>query len=308
MRLRRRYLVLAFASLAALTVGGVASADHGPGPPDCGPVFPSGCKNNTSSIPTWNVTPSALPGSGGGGNGGSGAVAPVTLDIGVHNNYAHPNNAAEGGKVANDQLTFDNDIVINLAGVPSCTAAGPGGLPDWQSDTTIKTAWEQCGPGADVPASDPKVNAYLSPFTAVSGTISTAPTANFAGCNLIFKKDATHVILFARVFFAQTADCGDKFTTGTNPANNDLGNLSTVLTGTLSNVTTADRKPKLTVPLPASIPIALDDFKAKLKRASVFSARCKDTNKLLHLTVRFQYTDSQVEQPPDTVTKTKACT
>ena len=63
MRIRRRYAVLAFASVAALAVAGIASANH---------------VSNTSTLPTWNVTPGALPGSGGGGaNGGSGTTAPV---------------------------------------------------------------------------------------------------------------------------------------------------------------------------------------------------------------------------------------
>jgi len=282
MRLRR-YLVLAFASVTALAVAGIAYADHGP---------PAG--NNVSTLPTWNVTPSALPGSGGGGNGGSGAVAPVQLDVQTHTVYGHPGDSAQGGKVANVKLDFDNDVVVNLASVPSCPAT-------FTASTTIAAAWEACGPGADVPASDPKPNAYLSPFNAVSGTVSTAPPANFAGCNLIFKKSATALILFARVTFATTANCG-------SPATNTSGNTTTILTGTLSSITTPDYKTRLTVPLPASIPLALDDFKSKVKRGSAFSARCKDTNKLLHLKGRFQYTDSQTEQPPDTVTKTKACT
>jgi hypothetical protein len=302
MRFKRRYLVLAFASVAAFAVGGgVASGDHGPGGNTgvkCTATVTT-CEDNTSALKIWNVTPSELPGSGGGGtNGGSGTTAAVALDVETASYYAHPGDSAQGGKVANVKLDFDNDVVVNLTGVPNCTAAAAGGLADWTASTTIAKAWEDCGPGADTA---PEANAYLSPSTAVSGTVSTAPPANFAGCDLIFRKDATHLILFARVTFAATANCG-------TPATNTTGNTSTILTGTLSNPGTGDYKTRLTVPLPATIPLALDDFKAKVKRASVFKARCVDTNKRLHLKGVFTYTDNQTEQPPDTVTKFKACT
>ena len=79
--------------------------------------------------------------------------------------------------------------------------------------TTIAQAWERCGPGADTA---PEVNAYLSPSTAVSGTASTAPPANFAGCTLVFKRSATSVLLFTRVALLQNGapQCA-------NPATND---------------------------------------------------------------------------------------
>jgi hypothetical protein len=297
MRFKRRYLVLAFASVAALAGGGVASADHGPGNntgTKCTAVV-TNCQDNTSALKLWNVTPSALPGSGDGGtNGGTGTLAAVQLDIETASYYAHPGDSAQGGKVANVKLDFDNDIVVNLTGVGNCvpsTAFGPG--------TTLDQAWDECGPAGD--------NAYLSPGGGTSpngttsGTVSTAPPANFAGCDLIFRKDATHLLLFARVTFATTADCS-------GPNGNTAGNTSTILTGTLSNPGTGDYKTRLTVPLPASIPLALDDFKARVKRAGVFKARCRDTNKLLQLKGLFTYTDNQTEQPPDQVIKTKACT
>jgi hypothetical protein len=297
MRLRR-HLVLAFASVTALAVGGVAYADHGPGGNTglkCTATNFNTCEDNVSSLPTWNVAPSALPGSGNGGtNGGSGTLANVALTVQTHTNYSHPGDPLQGGKVANVQLWFDNDVAVNLSGIPSCTAT-------FGSGTTIAAAWERCGPGADTA---PEVNAYLSPSTGVSGTISTAPPGNFPGCNLVFKKSSTQLLLFARATLVQngTADCS-------SPGTNNSGNTSTTLTGTLSTqAITPDYRTKLTVPLPSTIPLALDDFKSTVKRASVFRGRCRDTNKQLHLRGRFQYTDSQTEQPPDTVTKTKACT
>jgi hypothetical protein len=304
MRFKRRYLASAFASVAAFAVvGGVAFADHGPGNNTgikCTAVV-TNCQDNTQAIKNWNVVPSALPGSGGGGNGGSGAVAPVRLTLELAGYFAHPNQPLQGGKTSNVALLFDNDVVINLAALPkNCTANGAGGLPDWNGATTIAQAWEDCGPGADTA---PEANAYLSPATAVSGTISTVPPGNFPGCALVFRKDATHVIVFARATLVAngTPSCG-------NPAINTGGNTTVILAGSVSNVTTPDYKSKLNVPIPASVPLTLDDLSANLQRASVFSARCKDTNKLLSLRLTATYSDSQQEQPPDTVTKTKACT
>jgi hypothetical protein len=279
MRSMRRYVILAFASVAALAVSGIASANH---------------ISNTSSLPTWNVAPNALPGSGGGGSGGSGTLAAVALTVQTASVYAHPQDLTQGGKIANVRLDFDNDVVVNLAGIPSCTAT-------FGSGTTIAQAWERCGPGADTA---PEVNAYLSPPTAVSGTISTSPPSNFPGCNLVFKKSATQILLFARATSIPngTANCG-------SPATNTGGNTTATLVGTLSSVSITDFKTRLNVPVPATIPLALDNFKSTVKRASVFRGRCVDNNKLLNLRGVFTYHNGTSSgQPPDTVNKTKACT
>jgi hypothetical protein len=237
------------------------------------------------------VTPNALPGSGGGGNGGSGTTAAVGLNVQTATVYAHPGDAAQGGKAKTVTLLFDNDVVINLTGIPSCNA-------NFTAGTTIAQAWERCGPGADTA---PEVNAYLSPATAVSGTASTAPPSNFPGCTLVFKRSSTSLLLFSRITLAQngTPNCA-------NPATNTAGNTSTILTGNLSNVSTPDFKTKLTVPNVDQLPLPLDNFKATIKRGNVFKARCKDNNKLLNLRGTFQY--SGTGQATDTVNKTKACT
>jgi hypothetical protein len=277
MRFRKRYFILAFAAVAALAVGGVASANH---------------TSNVSSLPTWNVTPNALPGSGGGPSG-SGTSAAVRLDVQTHTNYSHPGDKPQGGYAKQVRLDFDDDIVLNLTGIPSCTAT-------FASTTTLAQAWERCGPGADT---SPEVNAYLSPSTAVSGTSSTAPASNFPGCTLVFKKGASSLLLFARVTLVAngTANCS-------SPATNTTGNTSVTLAGSLVNQGTAagDYQWKLTVPGIDNLPLPLDDFKAGVKRASVFKARCQDSNKLLHLKGNFIY--SGTGQAADTVIKTKACT
>ena len=302
MRFRRRYVIAAVASVTALAVSGIAYADHGPGGNTgvkCTATV-TNCQDNTSALPTWMVRTPAnsnnLPGAGGGGNGGSGVLGNVKLDIQTASFYAHPNQPVQGGKIANVALLFDNDVAVNLAGIPSCVNHG------FTSSTTIAQAWERCGPGADGPG---EVNAYLSPPGAVSGTISTSPPSNFPGCNLVFKQSATQILLFAKATFVPngTANCS-------NPATNNTGNTTVLLTGTLSTQTPAiaDYKTKLNVPVPVSVPLALDNFKSTINRAAAFQGRCRDTNKLMNLRGTFTYSDSQTEQPPDTVVKTFPCT
>ena len=280
MRFRRRYLVLAFAPLAVLAVSGAASASH---------------TSNVSSVPIWNVTPNALPGSGGGGNGGSGATAPVTLTVQTATTYAHPGQPGFGGVTKVLSLLFDNDVVFNLAGVPNCTAT-------FTTETTIggpNGAWNRCGPGANEAG---EVNAYLSPPGLVSGTASTVPPSNYPGCTLVFKRSATSLLLFVRVTEVAngTANCS-------TPATNTTGDTSLIMTGTLGSVTNPDWKTRLLVADMDLLPLALDNFKATLKRGSVFTARCRDTNKLLNLRATFAYTGYGA-QPNDIVNKSKACT
>jgi len=292
MRFRKR-LLLALASVAALAVGGMAYA-HANG--------------NVSSLPTWIVAPGALPGTGGGPSG-SGTTAPVSLSLQTHTNFQHPGILNQSGKVATVVLNFDDDVVVNLAGIPSCTASFGG-------NTTIATAWERCGPGADTA---PEVNAYLCPPTGTSGNTgkplpatcgrsSTAPASNFNGCTLIFKKSATQLLIFARTTTIAngTANCA-------TPATNNTGNVTVTLTGTLSNPfpASSDFNTRLTVPGVSALPLPLDDFTAKVQRGGVFRARCQDGNKQLNLQGVFTYSPGGAHNSsPDTVNEPggSACT
>jgi hypothetical protein len=272
MRIRRRYAILVAVAATAFAAFGAAGAAQA---------------NNVSTLPTWNVTPSALP-----GPGGIPPFANVALGVQTHTNFTSPGNKPAGGFTKSVLLRFDDDVKLNLAGIPSCTATFGG-------STTIAQAWERCGPGADT---SPEVNAYLSPPTAVSGTASTAPASNFNGCTLVFKKSATSVLLFARMTLVAngTPNCA-------SPATNSSGNTSVTLAGNLASSTAiADYRQILTVPNVDLQPLPLDDFKANLKRAAVFQARCRDSNQLLNLRGVFTYSGSG--EAPDTVNKTKACT
>jgi hypothetical protein len=118
----------------------------------------------------------------------------------------------------------------------------------------------------------------------------------------VFKRGLNpgRILLFARVTLIAngTANCS-------NPATNNSGNTSTVLTGTLSSVSRTDFRTKFRVPNINQLPLPLDDFKARVKRAGVFKARCGDGNKLLNLRANWVYSGSG--QRSDTVNRAFAC-
>ena len=273
MRFRKRYLILACASVAAVVGGGVASAHDG----------------NVSSLPTWQVVPSALPGAGNGG-GGTGALANATLNVQTHTNYGHPGVASQSGKVVSVVLNFDDDVVVNLGTIPNCTP-GANGDPAISGSTTIATIWNGCGPGA-------ADNSYLSPAVgtsgntglpapATSGRSSTAPASNFGGCTLVFKKSQTQLLLFAR-----TTTTPNSVANCSSPATNTSGNATIQLTGNLTNPFPAasDFGTRLTVPGVDALPLPLDDFTARVSRGTTFRARCMDANNQLNLQGVFDYT------------------
>jgi hypothetical protein len=283
MRIRKRYVMLAFASVAALAVSGIAFANHVSNTSTL-----SGSKICLSGTTCSTVT---LPKT---------TFKPASLFVHTGTVYAHPNDAAQGGKAKRVTLYFDNDGRLNVSGIPKCTA-------NFGSGTTIAAAWERCGPGADTA---PEVNAYLSPPGAVSGRVSTAPPSNFNGCSLTFNGPTQNgnptVVLFARVTLAPggTPDCS-------NPASNTSGNTSTVLKGTITNANITDFGKKLTVPNIDQVPLPLDDYTAVTKRASVITARCNDGNKILNIRGKFEYTNDGAggnpDQPADIVNKTQQC-
>jgi hypothetical protein len=278
MRIRKRYMLLAFASVAALAVGGVAHAITDNVSTLSGSKI---CLSGTS------CTSIALP---------RDTYKPASLFIHTGTVYAHPAEASLCGKAATVTLYFDDDGKLNLTGIPKCTAT-------FNAGTTIAQAWERCGPGADTA---PEVNAYMSPPNAVSGRVSTSPPSNFNGCSLTFNGPTVGgnptVLLFSRVTLQPngTANCS-------NMATNSTGNTTVLLTGTITDMpASSDFGKKLRVPNIDAAPVPLDDYTAVTKRASVISARCHDTNKILNIKATFQY--SGTGQPTDTVNKTQPCT
>jgi hypothetical protein len=98
-----------------------------------------------------------------------------------------------------------------------------------------------------------------------------------------------------------------------NPATNTSGVTSVTLKGTITNAGVADFGKKLTVPNIDKLALPLDDFTSNVKRGSVFTARCHDTNKILNIRGIFRYSldpapPPQDPQATDVVNSTQACT
>jgi hypothetical protein len=256
MRTRKR-IALLLASAAALGVGLIAlpasSAAAPPVVPTC--AFPA--TTGSDSCNTLRVT--AFDGSLGG------TTENVGLGVRVRSRF-EPTTS----ETTIVDLSFDNDVALNLTGIAACPSAELTGK-------TIAAAWEQCGPGADgSPASEG--NAYLSTGLGaqVSGIASTVPNGGGAvACTMIFKgADNNHVTLFAR------APVVDATTGCNNPATNTGGSTTVLFTGVLSQIA-APYKWKLHVPNTQAANPALDDFYSTVKRTTAFRAKCVSPMRML---------------------------
>jgi len=258
MRTRKR-IALLLASAAALGVGLIAlpasSAAAPPVVPTC--AFPA--TTGSDSCDTFRVT--AFDGSLGTTNEN------VSLGIRVRSRFEPT--TSETTVV---DLSFDNDIALNLTGIASCPSSELTGK-------TIAQAWEQCGPGADGnPASEG--NAYLSTGLGaqVSGIGSTVPNPGGAvACTLIFKgADNNHLTIYARAPVASAASCN-------NPAAQTGGSATVLFTGALTHQPVASIYDwTLTVPNTQTANPALDDFYATVVRGAAFRARCATRNPSAH--------------------------
>jgi hypothetical protein len=194
-------------------------------------------------------------------------------------------------------LRFDDDLALNLTGIPACPASEVTGK-------NIAQAWEQCGPGADGnPASEG--TAYLSTRLGanVSGIASSTVDTNGIACTMIFKgADNSHVTIYARAPIANVTTTGCN-----NPATNNGGSTSIIFTGTLSHQPTSSAYNwTLTVPNTQTANPALDDFYATVGRAGVFRGRCTNTTPKPHrMLTTWDYTASG--DPNDTRVATHLC-
>jgi hypothetical protein len=263
MRTRKRVALL-LASAAALGVGLIALPASAAATP---PVVPTCTFPNTTgsdSCATLRV------------NAFDGSLGATTENVGLGVRVRSQFNPATSESTVVD-LSFDNDIAINLAGIPACPASELTGK-------NVAAAWEQCGPGADgTPASEG--NAYLSTGLGaqVSGIGSSTVDPGGVACTMIFKgADNAHLTIYARVPVANASTTGCN-----NPATNTAGNAAIIFTGTLTQIA-APYKWKLHVPGTQAANPALDDFYSTVKRAAIppattsaFRAKCVSPMRML---------------------------
>jgi hypothetical protein len=115
MRIRKRYVIPAVASVAVLALAGVAQA----------------VTNNSSSLslsPKTSFTPSKVSKT---------TYKSGTLFAHTHTDFAHPGDKAQGGFPKTVTLLFDNDFKFNTSGVPQCAGS-------FSSNTTLAQAYSAC--------------------------------------------------------------------------------------------------------------------------------------------------------------------
>jgi hypothetical protein len=253
MRTRRR-IALLLVSAGALGVGLIAFPGSAAAAP---PVVPSCAFPNTAgSDSCGTIRTSAINAPFGG------TLEPGRLGVRVRSQFSPSTSETTSVK-----LQFDEQIALNLAGIPTCPAAKVVGK-------NIATAYNICGP-----AGSQADNAFLSPAGNVSGIGSTIPvTGGAVACTMIFKgADNNHLTIYAR------APVPDATTGCNNPAANTGGTTTVVFTGTLSHQPVSSIYDlTLTVPNTQTANPALDDFYATVSRGSAFRGRCANRTPSAH--------------------------
>ncbi|HXF00414.1 MAG TPA: hypothetical protein VN458_08710 [Solirubrobacterales bacterium] len=253
MRTRRRTALL-LCSAAALGVGFFAFTGSAAAAPPVVPTCAFPATAGSDSCASLRTTGVAAPiGS---------TLEPIKLGVRVRSQFSPANSETTSVK-----LQFDENIALNLSGIPSCPAAE-------LVNKNVAQAWEQCGPGADGnPPSEG--NAYLSTglgsgtAAQVSGIGSTIPNGGGAvACTMVFKgADNTHVTIYARAP-ANTSGCD-------NPATNTGGTTTVLFTGALTHQPASSIFDwTLTIANTQTADPALDDFYATLARGTAFRAKC----------------------------------
>lgn len=257
MRTRRRTALL-LCSAAALGVGLFAFTGTAAAAPPVVPICTPPATAGSDSCGTIRTTANAAPiGS---------TLEPIKLGVRVRSIFSPTTSETTSVK-----LQFDENIALNLSGIPSCPTSE-------LVNKNLAQAWEQCGPGADGnPASEG--NAYLSTGLGnnVSGIGSTIPNGGGAvACTMIFKgADNNHVTIYARAP-ANTSGCD-------NPSTNTGGTTTVLFNGALSHQAASSIYDwTLTVPNTQTADPALDDFYATLSRGTAIRAKCVTRNPSAH--------------------------
>jgi hypothetical protein len=227
-----------------------------------------------------------------------------SLEVRVNTTYAHPGDKLNGGYAHKVELSFDSDFKVT----PLAKTCSQGQVAGKKPSDALKA----CGDSGTN-------NAWLSTpgSTVFNGSASTVPAAggggNFNGCVLTFNgpKNAAGnptITLYARVYLgAVFHGCGDPHS---STENGNTGGTTVTLSGVLTN-TTAPYGKKLTVDNIDNLPLALDDFDAKVQRGSYISAKCSGHNGTIggskYWKMKGQWTYSGSAQPADTATATETC-
>ena len=221
--------------------------------PSCTPPATSG----SDSCGTLRTTAIAAPiGS---------TLEPIKLGVRVRSIFSPT--TSETTKV---KLQFDENIALNLSGIPSCPASE-------LVNKNLAQAWEQCGPGADgSPASEG--NAYLSTGWAQRqrDRVDDPERRGRSRLHDDLQGGRQHPRDDLRAGTGEHSGCN-------NPATNTGGTTTVLFTGTLTHQPASSIYDwTLTVPNTQTADPALDDFYATITRGSAFRAKCVTRNPSAH--------------------------
>ena len=249
MRIRKRYVIPALASVAVLAIAGLRWRP---------PITRLDCR--------WQKPPSRRARSS------KTIFKNGKLFVHTHTNYTNPGDKAHGGFAKTVTIYFDNDFKFNTTAIPQCAGT-------FTSGTTLKQAYAACGPNAGS-----SKNALLG-----TGTASTAPASNFPGCVAAFNGKPTSTGTRRSSCSPGSPWRSTGRPTAPTRATNTSGNTSLTLKGTLTNAGVTDFGKKLTVPNVDTAPLPLDDFQAGIQRGNYVQGRCNDTNKTWNFRGVFDY-------------------
>jgi hypothetical protein len=221
-----------------------------------------------------------------------------SIEVRTHTNYAHPADKTRGGYARTVTVLFDSDFAINAAATShKCTGSQVTGK-------NPHDAMVACGP---IGSND----SWLRSPTATTFNGTASATGSLKGCTLAFNGQPNGagnptIVLYARIWLTNFTGCGNPKTT-TDPG------TTVVLTGTLTNGSAPYGK-KLTVPNIDNLPLALNDFDAKVQRGSYVSGKCSGHNgtiggsKYWKLRTTWVYSGGSGNgQPSDTANATETC-
>jgi hypothetical protein len=291
MHIRRRSAVIALLAAASALVFVIAAnavIPKGTGG-KCSPPRPRPAGDNQSCINSQFLPRTGLS---------STTRKAGSLEVRTNTIYAHPADKAHGGYAKKVVVFFDRDGTINPAATSrKCTAGQVAGKNPRQ-------ALVACGPlGTN--------NAWLLPSTSTVYNGTASATGNLLGCTLVFNGKPTAaghptVVLYARIWTANFTGCG-------NPKTTTAPGTTVTLTGVILNASAPFGK-KLVVNNIDALPLALNDFDAKVKRSNYVSSMCSGHNgtisgsKYWKTKGTFTYSGGSTNgQPTDTAVARQLC-
>lgn len=227
----------------------------------------------TTSTFTFKASPSTAPKS-------TYQAGSLYTDLETH--YTNPGNNIPGGAVERTQIYLDKYFKVNPKAATKCAASQLSGK-------TMKQAMAACG-------------------TALVGKGAAKATANglfeINGCVLLFNGKPTSTGLPTLQVFTRVQAANPSNISCTNPANNNQGNATVLLSGVYRPTTGQYSKILDVNHITQAASFPLESYKTTVKKGNYASARCGAADHLWHMKVVWTYNNGK----SSSVSKTQKCT